>query len=216
MGGSLHLDCNPTTTVPEHSEGEGEEVSTMRGHRLVVTLLAAFSMAAMLLSGLLVLPPRSGDEVAAPDSAGQPVETSQAVSEEDLVLLGRRRPGHEGIKARMGWFVLGGTVIAADINPTLAGNRSYKVVLKVKHQGEWVRCGAMRTRNVMVEEYVPELAWFTRGPRPHEAAIFADLYGPFDTIKCPGNPKGAKKYRIVLPKQHGFERTISRVFRIQQ
>lgn len=188
----------------------------MRTNRLLVTLLAAFSMAAMLLSGLLVLSPRLGDEVAAPETTGQLVETSQAISVDEVLLLGRRRPGHEGIKARMGWFVLGGTVIAADINPTLPGNRSYKVVLKVKHQGDWVRCGAMRTRNVMVEEYVPELAWFTRGPRPHEAAVFADLYGPFDTIKCPGNPKGAKKYRIVLPKQHGFERTISRVFRIQQ
>ena len=112
--------------------------------------------------------------------------------------------------------VLGGTVIAADINPTLPGNKSYKVVLKVRHRGEWVRCGAKRTRNVMVEEFVPEQAWFTRGRRPHEAAVFADLYGPFDTIKCPGNPKSAKKYRIVLPKQHGFERTISRVFPIQQ
>lgn len=185
----------------------------MRSQRLLVTILMAFSLAALLLGGLVLGPTQNGtDVVAEPEPTGLTSDSTQAAARDDVVLLGLRRPGHEGIKARKTWVVLGGHVIGVDVNPTLPGNQSYKVVLKVRHQGRWVRCGAMRTRNVMVEGYVPEYAWFTRGRRPHEAAIFADLYGPFDTVKCPGPPKAARKYRIVLPAQHGFERTISRVF----
>lgn len=96
----------------------------MRGNRMLVTILLGLSMAAMLLGGLIALPPQISDEAAAPETADRLAQAAQEITEDEVVLLGRRRPGHPGIKARMSWFVLGGHVIAVDVNPTLAGGKS--------------------------------------------------------------------------------------------
>lgn len=171
----------------------------MRTRSPFVSLLLALVTVGLLFATLSV--PDEGALV--PEASSPPVATQvdpagEQVLEDDIVLAWRRRPGHVGIKARYHAFY---QVLQADINPTLPGSKSYRVVLKVKHQGKWRRCAATRTENINYHYY------FTRGRLPHEVAFFF----PVNEL-CPGPPKAAKKYRVVVPAQHGFERTITKVF----
>lgn len=96
----------------------------MRRHRLLVTLLTAFSMAAMLLSGLAALPPQtSGDVSALPKPTVEVVESEDDVLEDDIVLLARRRK-----HVRFKLMPVVDFFVRVNINSNLKGKKSYKVL----------------------------------------------------------------------------------------
>lgn len=81
--------------------------------------------------------------------------------------------------------------ITVDVNPTLPATQSYRVVLKVRDHGEWVRCAVHRTHNSSYD-------WVgTIGSVPHEVTGFRPCLN-----------KHADKYRVIVPAQHGFLRTV--------
>ncbi len=146
-------------------------------------LLLALSLGALLLTGL------------APLTAGE-------VTDEVAVVAPERR--HTRVTAvRDRWEHRGGAdAIYVDVNPTLPGMKYYRVVVKVRHQGRWVRCAPEphfthrskvgRTFNIMNAEHV-------RGRAPHEVSVFR---------AC--KHKANAKYRVIVAAQHGFARTVVR------
>ncbi len=159
--------------------------------------MSALAVGALLLGGPAISPQvAQGSPVAGVSTT---VESRAAVAAS--VPAGLRRPGHEGIKARMHGTFLMGRIVSVDVNPTLPGSQSYKVKLQVKRNGKWVTCAVKRTTNVERTTWT----WAVRGSRPHEMTYF--VVGQ----ACPGKAKKASRFRIVLKAQHGFERTVSRV-----
>jgi hypothetical protein len=169
----------------------------MNARNPLVRLLLALSLGALLLVGLAPGAPMQTSDPLAATPATTEVESAADVVIEDDVLLVATRKRHVRIKA---WRYYGlpflGPLrfISVDVNPTLRGSRSYKVILKVKHQGTWKRCAKARTTN---------RHWFdaaTIGKAPHEMVFF-------DACKN----KAPRKYRVIVPAQHGFLRTVTTV-----
>jgi hypothetical protein len=79
-----------------------------------------------------------------------------------------------------------------DVNPTLPGRRSYKVVLQRKDAGRWTRYDVVRTESTRCTSIFCLGA--VVGRNPHET------YGTWV-------PLG--RYRVVVPKQHGLLRAVS-------
>ncbi len=162
-------------------------------------LLVPLSLGSLLLTGLAPLPTvaQAPMTVAVPSTAEQ---VSGDVTDEVVLLAHKRR--HTRIEAvRDRWEHRGGAdAIYVDVNPTLAGQKFYRVVVKVKHDGRWTRCAPEphykhrdrvgRTCNVMSAEHA-------RGRAPHELTVFT---------AC--KHKGNGKYRVIVPAQHGFARTV--------
>ncbi len=167
----------------------------MRSHTRMRPALSALAAGTLVLSGPLVAP------LAAQGSAvaGTPAGVESSITYTMSVPEGLRRPGHEGVKARMWGAFDFGPFISVDVNPTLSGRKSYKVKLQVKRGGKWVTCAVQRTRNVR-----DTFDFAVRGRKPHEFTMF-------HVGSCPGKVKKVSKYRIVLKAQHGYERTVSRV-----
>ncbi len=159
----------------------------MRSHTR--TVLSALAVGAVVVGGPMASPMTAQGSPVAGTSAAVESVASYASG----VPAGLRRPGHEGIKARL-WGFAPGQVISVDVNPTLPGRQSYKVKLQVKRNGTWVTLAVKRTKNS--DDPLP---WLVRGRSPHEMTWFVV-----------GQNKPSK-YRIVLKAQHGFERTVSRV-----
>ncbi len=158
----------------------------MRRRHPLTSLLVALSMGALLLAGLAVLPtPSAQDTPMSFDGIG--VEAGRVVLDDDIELLAAR---HTRIKATrlQAWSW---DVVFADVNPTLPGRKSYKVVLRVKHNGTWHRCGVTRTVNRNMGRDL------SIGRNPDEIAMFA---------AC--RHKANRKYRVIVPAQHGFARTV--------
>lgn len=148
---------------------------------------SALAVATLVATGSLAAAPAAqSSSLAAPPAA---VETSALFT---AVPTNLGSPGHEGIKARLWGFGFG--LITVDVNPTLPGSQSYRVKLQVRRNGEWVTIAVKRTRNGTT------YSWLVRGPSPHELVTF------------PVEVNQPSKYRIVLRPQHGFERTVSRVY----
>ena len=158
----------------------------MRTRNPLTSLLVAVSMGALLLAGLAVLP--------TPSAQGMPMSFDGIGVEADRVALDDEiefpAARHTRIKATrfqaMSW-----DMIFADVNPTLPGRKSYKVVLKVKHEGSWHRCGVKRTVSRNMDRDL------SIGRNPDEIAMFG---------AC--RHKANKKYRVIVPAQHGFARTV--------
>jgi hypothetical protein len=160
-------------------------------------LLLPLSLGSLLLTGLAPLP-----TVVAPTTVAVPSASEQVsgVTDEVVMLAHKRR--HTRIEAvRDRWEHQGGAdAIYVDVNPTLPGQKFYRVVVKVKHDGRWTRCAPEphythrnrvgRTYNVMSAEHA-------RGRAPHELTVFQ---------AC--KHKGNSKYRVIVPAQHGFARTV--------
>lgn len=156
----------------------------MRRRRLLVTLLAAFSMAAMLLGGLAALPPQTTSDVfALPEPDVTVLESEDETSVDEVVLVARRRKSVRfTMRAAFDFFVW------VNINPNLTGNKSYKARCQYKHKGDWRLSPGMGVQR-------------TRG----KAEIMYCGAGDFRT-------RATRKYRVVVPAQHGFQRTVSPVF----
>lgn len=126
------------------------------------------------------------------------MESAAADIIDDDVVLVATRNRHVKIKA-LRWYGIPFwgpfNAITVDVNPTLKGKQSYKVVLKVKQNGEWIRCAAKHSRN---EKGMPIA---TIGKAPHEWVVF----------NRPCNNKRAHKYRVIVRAQHGFLRTVKTV-----
>lgn len=153
----------------------------MRKNSLTKPALA-LSMGAMLLTGMGAMPSASGSppEVLAAASAVDQAAPSAARHVRALAVRYRGLP-----------FIGPVNFITVDVNPTLPGTQRYRVVLKVKDNGEWVRCAVKRTRN---REWFSE---FTYGRAPHEMVFFDACMN-----------KATRKYKVVIPAQHGFLRTV--------
>jgi hypothetical protein len=143
--------------------------------------LLALSLGALLLTGL------------APLTAGDATDEVAMVAQE------RRHTRIEAVRDR--WEHRGDAdAIYVDVNPTLPGQKFYRVVVKVKHDGRWTRCAPEpyfvhrgrvgRTFNMMDPEHA-------RGRAPHEVTVFE---------ACKHKANG--KYRVIVPAQHGFARTV--------
>jgi hypothetical protein len=82
----------------------------------------------LLLTGLAVLPaPGLGESPMSLD--GISIESDPAVLDDEIELRAAR---HTRVKATR-FQAFSWDVIAVDVNPTLAGNKSYTVMLKVRH-----------------------------------------------------------------------------------
>ena len=159
----------------------------MRRRSPLASLLLAVSIWALLLAGLAVMPapgrsesPMSLDDISA--------EADGAVLDDEIELSAAR---HTRVKATR-FQAFSWDVIFVDVNPTLPGKQSYKVVLKVRHQGRWQRCAVTRTEN---RDFGRSLSI---GANPDEIAAF---------IAC--RHKANKKYKVIVPAQHGFARTVA-------
>lgn len=175
----------------------------MKARNPLVLLFLALSLGALLLAGLAVDTPMDTSDPLASTPAPTQVEPDRDdVAEDDVVLVAKKKR-HVRIKA-LRWYVVPMmhefNAITVDVNPTLKGKQSYKVVLKVKHNGEWIRCATKRTRNV--KQGIPVA---TIGKAPHEWVVF----------NKPCLNKAAKKYRVIVPAQHGFLRTVKTVQPLQ-
>jgi hypothetical protein len=143
------------------------------------------SMAAMLFTGVGAIPSAS---------SGPPAESAAGVATNAVDQAAPSAARHVralAVRYRGIPFLGPANVISVDVNPTLPGTQRYRVVLKVKEDGEWVRCAVKRTRN---------RAWdprFTYGRAPHEMVFF-------DACK----DKATRQYKVVIPAQHGFLRTV--------
>ena len=153
----------------------------MRKNSLTKPALA-LSMGAMLLTGVGAMPNAIGPtpEAIAAVSAVDQTAPSAARHVRALAVRYRGMP-----------FIGPANIITVDVNPTLPGRQRYRVVLKVKDNGEWVRCAVKRTRN---RDWI---ARFTLGRAPHEMVFFE-----------PCMDKATRKYKVVIPAQHGFLRTV--------
>ena len=146
-------------------------------------LLLALSLGALLLAGLT---------------------TSTAVEAADQTAVVAHERRHTRITAvRDHWGHRGGAdAIYVDVNPSLPGMKYYRVVVKVRHHGEWVRCAPephFRHRNKVGRTFNIMSAQHVRGRAPHEVAVFR---------AC--KHKANAKYRVIVPAQHGFARTVVR------
>lgn len=169
----------------------------MNARNPLVQLLLALSLGALLLVGLAPgTPTQTSDPLAATPATTEVEYAADDVIEDDVVLVATRSR-HVRIKAWRHYgipFIGPLRFISVDVNPTLRGSRSYKVILKVKHHGTWSRCAKARTTN---------RNWFdaaTIGKAPHEMVFF-------DACKN----KAPRKYRVIVPAQHGFLRTVKTV-----
>ena len=170
----------------------------MKARNPFVGLFLALSLGALLLAGLAVdTPPGSPEPLAARTASTEMESAADVIIDDDVVLITRKKR-HVKIKA-LRWygipFMGPFNAITVDVNPTLKGKKSYKVVLKVKQNGEWIRCATTRTRN---EQGMPIA---TIGKAPHEWVVF----------NRPCKNKRAHKYRVIVRAQHGFLRTVKTV-----
>lgn len=169
----------------------------MNARHPLARLLVALSLGALLLVGLAPGTPlqTSGPLAATPATAEVQMAADDAIEDDVLLVATNRR--HVRVKAVRYYglpFVGPLRFISVDVNPTLRGSRSYKVILKVRHHGTWTRCAKARTTN---------RDWFdaaTIGKAPHEMVFF-------DACRN----KAARKYRVIVPAQHGFLRTVTTV-----
>lgn len=171
----------------------------MKARNRLVRLLLALSLGALLLAGLTVGTP--SDTVDSAPTATTQVEEGVDAAVEDDVLLVATKKRHVRIRA-LRWYGIPfwgpAHFISVDVNPTLRGRRSYTVILKVKHKGEWIRCAKGRTTNRDFFDVA------TIGKAPHEMVFF-------DACK----KKAPKKYRVIVRAQHGFLRTVTTVQPVQ-
>jgi hypothetical protein len=170
----------------------------MKALNPVARLVLALSLGALLLAGLAPgTPMQTSDPPAATLAATEVEPAADDVSEDDVALIATRRR-HVKIKA-LRWYGIPFfgrfNAITVDVNPTLKGEKSYKVVLKVRHNGTWTRCATKRTKNA---QGIPIA---TIGKAPHEWVAFHN----------PCKNKAPWKYRVIVPAQHGFLRTVKTV-----
>ena len=175
------------------------EVRGMKARSHLVRLLLALSLGALLLAGLTVGTPIDAAEP--PPTAATQVEADTDAVVEDDVLFVATKQRHVRIRA-LRWYGIPfwgpAHFITVDVNPTLRGRKSYTVILKVRHKGEWIRCAKGRTTN---RDFFPVA---TIGKAPHEMVFF-------DACK----KKAPKKYRVIVRAQHGFLRTVTTVQPVQ-
>lgn len=167
----------------------------MNGHSSAIRMLLATALGAVLLIGLFEPVPESGSlDVALADDVAA-----------DEIVLAASAQKHTRIKAGK---VPGLPWVIVDVNPTLRGKRTYRVVLKTLHQGDWVRCTARRTERSHIS---PILGLdFGTGRALHQ-------YAELNTSTCPGRAsKPASKYRVVVRPAYGFARTVSDVQWVRQ
>ncbi len=159
----------------------------MRRRSPVASLLMAVSIWALLLAGVAVLPaPGLGEPPMSLDDIS--VDAGGTVLDDEVDLRAAR---HTRVKATR-FQAFSWDVIFVDVNPTLPGNKSYKVVLKVKHQGTWQRCAVTRTVNRDFGKLL------SIGRNPDEIAMFG---------AC--RHKANNKYKVIVRAQHGFARTVA-------
>jgi hypothetical protein len=172
-----------------------EEVGNMREHlsstregTLVMTLLVALSLGALLLSGLVASPAAAlGHRPADVSAATQMQSGATRAMDVGAALVARQRE-HPRVTAQRirhtGWFDL----VFVTLSPRL-NHKSYKVVLQVKRDGKWVRQTVTRSFNATHE-----------GKRVEQARLWNE---PMQV--------GNRRLRVVIPAQHGFERTVVKV-----
>ena len=159
----------------------------MRRRSPLASLLLAVSIWALLLAGLAVMPaPSQGESPISLDDIS--AESDGAVLDDEIELSAAR---HTRVKATR-FQAFSWDVIVVDVNPTLAGQKSYTVVLKVRHQGTWQTCGVQRTVN---RDFGRDLSI---GRNTDEIAMF---------IAC--RHKANRNYKVIVRAQHGFARTVA-------
>lgn len=164
----------------------------MNARSPLVRLLLALSLGALLLAGLTPgTSAESSDSLAATPASGQVEPVTDRVVEDDVLLVARRQVRIDAM--RINWA--GGQAVWVHVSPRLPGRQHYRVTMKVRHQGRWVICepGARFRVNDRVAR--------TFGV-PGENSE----YVRFRACKN----KGARKYKVIVPAQHGFARTTAR------
>jgi hypothetical protein len=100
-----------------------------------------------------------------------------------------------------------GVAFAVDVNPTLKGKKAYRVVLKGKHKGDWVRCQVKFTEQY-TKKYMDDFK--LKGRTPHEVTWFLPVKPEFKKPNKKACAK-AKQYKVVVPAQHGLQRGVALV-----
>jgi hypothetical protein len=167
----------------------------MNARNPLVTLLLALSLGALLLAGLTTgASSESSDSLAAAPASGQAEPATDDVVEDDVILVATRQVRIDATRIRMP-SLAGINAVFAEVYPKLPGKSHYRVKMKVKHQGRWVICkpyGRYRVNNKVART-------FQYPDEDYEYVVFG---------ACKN--KGARKYKIIVPAQHGFARTTAR------
>jgi hypothetical protein len=165
----------------------------MNGRNPLVKLLLALPLGAVLSTGLAAATPMENSGPLATTPATTQVDlNSESVIEDDVALLANRKVRIKATRfVGIPFLVPRTNKIIVDVNPTLSARKSYKVVLKVKNDGTWQRCAVKYTRNREVWE------GFLTGAKPNEVVVFRACRN-----------KATRKYRVSVPAQHGFARTV--------
>lgn len=167
----------------------------MNARNPLVRLLLALSLGALLLAGLTTgASSDSSASLAAAPASGQAEPATADVVEDDVILVARRQVRIDATRFRAA-FGGGMNAVWVHVSPYLPGRQHYRVKMKVRHQGRWVICkpyGDFRVNNRVAR---------TWGDPKNRAEIV--LFGA-----CKN--KGARKYKVIVPAQHGFARTTAR------
>lgn len=195
-------DDSPVTEHPGGRSLTGEKVIAVIAHRLMVGCVVGCA-ASVVLGAVGTEPPES-----VPSVCGTPVACSSSVvvdppegdaQPDDLQLVAASRRHTRVTAVRLRGDV---DQILVDVNPTRPSTYGfYRVVLKVRHRGEWVRCapipGHVYRARVARTFNMWGMDW-ARGRGPHEVAAF---------YACKHKPN--HRYRVVVPAQHGLLRTVA-------
>lgn len=156
----------------------------MNARRLPTIMLLLVSMAALVLSGLTVTAPAGTVNTTAATPAVVQMESGEVI--EDEVMLVARRRRHPRVQAGRltypGWF----DMVLVQLKPPLK-HKAYKVVLQVRRNGTWVHKTVARSFNARHE-----------GKRVEYARLWSE----------PMLRVGNRRLRVVVPAQHGFQRTV--------
>lgn len=170
-------------------------------HRLMVCCVLGCAAAVVL--GAVVLEPLepmgSTASTAEAPASSLVVDSQGNTRSDDLQLVAAKRRHTRVTAVRLRGDV---DQILVDVNPTRPSTYGfYRVVLKVRHRGHWVRCqpipGHVYRARVARTFNMWDMDW-ARGPGPHEVAAFH---------AC--KHKANRKYQVVVPAQHGFLRTVT-------
>lgn len=157
----------------------------MLGTRTVASGLLAAAMGASLPA--VASPPASslGPSVH-PGAVATRVVDSASPGAIALIPAAARRTSVRAVRVRGFGF----DVVVVDVNPTLR-RKSYRVKLQIRRNGQSETCVRARTHNNRESGYP------RTGRKPHDVAYIG---------VC--GDKATKRYRIVVPAQHGFRRTV--------
>ena len=171
-----------------------EGVRYLNAGNPVVRLLLGLTLTALLVSGLTADPlTGAADLPTASPTATQIGTATGEVIEDEIELVARKRKHPRAQAGRLtyrGWFDL----VFVQFKPPLK-NKAYKVALQVKRNGKWVRQSVARSFNARHE-----------GKRVEYARLWSK---PLPKV-------GNRRLRVVIPAQHGFQRTVIAVRNIEQ